>query len=71
MDNFVKTTNNIKKLDEVDDAEKIIQMKKNVFEAWLAMVFMRGSYKRKDWELIHDVSIQYVIKNNQNTKTLQ
>ena len=35
------------------------------------MVFMRGSDKRKYWELIHDFSIQYAINNNQYTKILQ
>ena len=35
------------------------------------MVFMIGSYKRKYGELIHNFSIQYLIKNNQYTKTLQ
>ena len=32
---------------------------------------MRGSDKKKYEESIHDLSIQYVIKNNQYPKTLQ
>ena len=44
---FVKTTKTFKKHDEVNDAEEIIKMKKNAFEKWLTVVFMRGSDKRK------------------------
>ena len=36
-----------KRLDEVDDAEEIIKMKKNAFGAWSTMVFIRVSDKRK------------------------
>ena len=55
----------------MDDTEEIVKMKKNAFEAWSTMVFMRGSYKKKYGELIYDLSIQYVIKNNQYPKILQ
>ena len=44
-------------------AEEIIKMKKNTFEAFLTMVLVRGSDKRKYGELIHDFCIQYGIKN--------
>ena len=44
---FVETTKEFNKLDEVNDAEGIIKMKKIVFEVWLTMIFMRGSDKRK------------------------
>ena len=47
VDSSIKTTNEIKKLDEVYDAEEIFKMKKNIFEAWSKMVFMGGSEKRK------------------------
>ena len=47
LDSFVETTREFRKLDEVDDAEEIIKMKKNAFEAWSMMVFMRGPDKRK------------------------
>ena len=53
------------------DADKIIKMKKILFEACLTMVFVIGSYKRKYWGLTHDFSIQYTSKNNQYLKTLQ
>ena len=53
----------------MDDAEEIIKTKKNKFEKWLKMVFVRGSDKRKYSELIHDLSIQYMIENNQYLKT--
>ena len=43
-------------------------MKKNEFEAWSTVVFMRGLDKRKYGELIHDLSIKYAIKKNQNLK---
>ena len=46
-------------------------MKKNAFEAWSMLVFMRVSDKRKDGELIYYFSIQYTIKNDQYPKTLQ
>ena len=61
LDGIVKKTKKFKKLDEVDDAEEIIEMKKNEFEAWSTMVFMRVSDKRKYGELIHDFTIQYAI----------
>ena len=35
------------------------------------MVFMRESNKRKIGELIHDLSIQYVVKNDKYPKTMQ
>ena len=34
LDIFIETTKEFKKLDEVDDAEEIINTKKNAFEAW-------------------------------------
>ena len=34
-------------------------------------VFVRGTDKRKYWELIHDFSIQYAINNYQYPKTIQ
>ena len=52
----------------MDDAEEIIKTKKNKFEKWLKMVFVRGSDKRKYSELIHDLYIQYMIENNQYLK---
>ena len=55
----------------MDDAEKIIETKKNKFEACSTMVFMRGLYKRKHGKLIHDLSIKYTIKNDQYSKTPQ
>ena len=48
-----------------------IKTKKNAFEVWSTMVFMRGSDKRKYQELVHDFSVQYAIKNDQYPKTLQ
>ena len=71
LDSFVDTTKEFKKLDEVEDADEINNMKKNAFESWSTMVFMRESYKRKYGELIHDFSIQYAIRNNKYPKTLQ
>ena len=71
MDSFVETIKEFKKLDKVEDLDEIINMKKNEFAAWSTMVFMRGLEKRKYGELIHDLSIQYAIKNNQYRKTLQ
>ena len=71
MGSFVKTMKEFKKLDEVNDAERRIKIKKNVFEVWSKIVFMRGSDKRKYGELIHDLSIQYAINNDQYPKTLQ
>ena len=47
----------------MDDAEEIIITMKNAFEAWSTMFFMRALDKRKYGELIHDSSIQDVIKN--------
>ena len=55
----------------MDDAEEIIKMKRFSFETWPTVVFVRVSDKRKFGELIHDLSIQYVIKNDQYLKTLQ
>ena len=49
MDQFVETTNEFKKIDELDDAEEIIKMKKNAFEAWSIMVFMKVSVQEKIW----------------------
>ena len=47
-DSFVETTKEIKKIDEVYyDADEIIKMKTNAFEAWSAVVSMRVSDKRK------------------------
>ena len=46
-------------------------MRKNTFEVWSTMFFMRVSDKRKDGELIYYFSIQYTIKNDQYPKTLQ
>ena len=45
FDVFVKTTEEFKKLDEVDDADEIIKMKKDAFEVWSTIVFMRGLLK--------------------------
>ena len=47
MDSFVKATKKFRKLGVVDDADEIMNMNKNTFEAWSTMVFMRGSDKRK------------------------
>ena len=55
----------------MDDADEIINIKKNTFEAWSMMVFMRVPDKRKYGELIHVFSIQYAIKNNKYPKTTQ
>ena len=44
---FVKTTKEFQKLYEVNDSDEIIKMKKNAFELWSMMVFMRVSYKIK------------------------
>ena len=71
LDNFVKTNKDFRKIYEVNDAEEIIKMKTNGFEAWSTIVFMRGLDKRKYGELIHDFSIKYTIKKNQNLKTLK
>ena len=71
LDGFVETTKEFKKLDEVDDSDKIINMKKNAFESCPTVVFIRVLDKRKYWELIHDFSVQYEIKNDQYPKTLQ
>ena len=60
-DSFVKTTKEFKKLDEVCDADERIKTKKNKFESWSTMVFMRGLDKKKYWELVHDFSIQYAV----------
>ena len=46
---FVETTKGFKKLDEENDAEEIIKMKKNAFEAWSIMVFMKVSVQEKIW----------------------
>ena len=70
MDNFIETTKEFKKLDEVDDAKENFKSKKNAFEAWSTLVFMRVSDKRKYEELINDLSVKYAIKNNKYTKTL-
>ena len=70
LDGFVETTKEFKKPNEVDDAVEIIKIKKNAFEAWSTMVFMRGSYNRKYEELIHNLSIKHVIENDQYPKTL-
>ena len=34
-------------------------------------VFVRGTDKRKYWELVHDFSIQYAFNNDQYPKTIQ
>ena len=49
LDSFVETIKEFKKLDEVGDVYKIINIKKNEFEAWSMMVFMIGPDKRKYW----------------------
>ena len=71
LDSFVETTKEFKKLDEGNDEQEIIKTKKELFGAWSTMVFMRGPDKIKYGGLILDFSIQYAIKNNQYTKTLQ
>ena len=55
----------------MNDTEEIVRMKKFLFEAWLAIVFVRVSDKRKYGGFIHDFYIQYKIKNYQYTNTLQ
>ena len=55
----------------MNGAEEIIKTKKHSFEVWSTMVFMRGLDKIKYGELIHDLYIQYAIKNYQYPKTLQ
>ena len=67
---FFKRTREFRKLDEVDDAEETIKTKKNVFEAWSKMDFMRQPEKIKYGQLIHDFSFQYTIKNNHYPKTI-
>ena len=71
MDSFVETTNELKRLDEVNDAEQTIKTKKKSFQAWETMVFTRCLDKRKYGELIHDLSIQYEIKRDQYLKSPQ
>ena len=44
---FVKTTKEFRKLDDLYDADEIIKMNKSKFEAWSTMVSMRESDKRK------------------------
>ena len=65
MDSFVETIKESKKLYQVHDGDKIIETKKNAFEAWSTMIAVRGSDKIKDGELIHYLSIRYAIKNYQ------
>ena len=55
----------------MEDAEEIIKLMINIFEAWLEVVLMRGPDKRKYGELIYDLSIQYEIRNNRYLKTFQ
>ena len=43
---FVETTKGFKKLDEENDAEEIIKMRTNSFEAWSKLFFVIGSDKR-------------------------
>ena len=45
-DSFVKTTKEFKKYDDVNDAQEIPKTKKNVFEEWSKMVFIRGSEEK-------------------------
>ena len=52
-------------------ADEIISTRKNAFEAWSTILFIRESDKIKYVELIHDYSIQYAINNNKYLKTLQ
>ena len=47
----------------MEDTYVIMNMKKNEFEAWSTMFFMRISDKRKYGELIYDFSIKYAINN--------
>ena len=68
MDSFVKKTQAFTKVHEVDDAEKIIKMNKNTFEAWSTIILTRVSSKRKYRKLKGGFSIQYVIKNHQYLK---
>ena len=46
-DSFVKSNKEFRGLDKVDDADEIIHMNKNAFEAWSTMVFIRVPDKRK------------------------
>ena len=46
LDSFVKTTKEFKKYDDVNDAQEIPKTKKNVFEEWSKMVFIRGSEEK-------------------------
>ena len=64
MGYYFRKKKEFKRLDEVDDAEEIIKMKKNAFGAWSTMVFIIVSDKRKYRKLIHDFLIQYAIKND-------
>ena len=41
LDSFVDTTRECKKLDEVEDADELINIKIDAFESWSTMVFMR------------------------------
>ena len=68
LDSFVNTTKEFKKLDELENADEIINTKKNEFDAWSTMVFIRVSYKRKYGELIHNFCIKYKMKNNKYPK---
>ena len=70
LDIFVKTPKEFKKFGEVDDTEEIKKMERKSFELWTMMLFMIGSDKRKYDKLIHDFSIQYVVKNDQYPKTM-
>ena len=47
LDSFFETTEEFNKLDEMQDAYEKSNMKKNAFEAWPAMIFIRGSDNRK------------------------
>ena len=71
LGSFFKTTKEFKKLDEVNDVEERIKMKKTRFKVWSMIFFMRGSDKRKYVESIHDLSIKYAMKINKYPKTLQ
>ena len=71
LDSFLETTKELERLDEVDNVDEIVNMKKTSFDTWPTMFLMRGSDKIKYGELIYDFSIKYVINNNQQRKKLQ
>ena len=59
------------KLDELNDTEEWIKMKKNAFEAWSEMALMIGSNKSTYVELMHDLYIQYAIEKDLYPETLK